>query len=427
MRNIALQNLGAVRSQPLCAGARDQPSVGSVDPHAKQIQPVADTLRASIQNSHHDLDEPARVVGFMEREQKLLAGCSSFRVQSLAPDCNPRYDAVVATRRENIRRFAESLLGHGRFRIAVEPLHGGLEAAGVSLVGVRAADGSLLTSFVMKPMEGTGLREYRVHRALQQLRCAGTAPRLLGAEPEASDRLLVFLEWVPAADPWPWHKREHAMEVLTQLARVHRCDPGRLPRCFTDWNYDQELEHSARATVRLYRDLSRSGLRVGKRPMQRPLERVAACVIAMRRQAVRYTGAALLHGDVHPGNTVMRESNGVLRAILLDWARARRGSPLEDVMSWLHSLGFWEPNARRLHDSLLVYYRRACGLSDGLTPDFRAACWLAGACNAMAGALRYHLAIAADATRDPGTRWTSSNAAADWLRIIRRADAVWTA
>jgi hypothetical protein len=39
---------------------------------------------------------------------------------------------------------------------------------------------------------------------------------------------------------------------------------------------------------------------------------------------------------------------------LIDWARARRGSPFEDVASWLHSLGCWEPEARRRHDSLLT-------------------------------------------------------------------------
>jgi hypothetical protein len=96
-------------------------------------------------------------------------------------------------------------------------------------------------------------------------------------------------------------------------------------------------------------------------------------------------------------------------------------------MSWLHSLGFWEPAARRSHDLLLVRYAGASGLAAGLSPDLRAACWIVGACNAMAGALRYHLATAADEERDPVERWKASCAAGDWLRIIRRADSVWRA
>jgi aminoglycoside phosphotransferase (APT) family kinase protein len=148
----------------------------------------------------------------------------------------------------------------------------------------------------------------------------------------------------------------------------------------------------------------------------------------MRAGAARFTGGVLLHGDVHPGNAMVRTAaGGRPQAVLLDWGRARTGSPLEDVMSWLHSLGFWEPSARRIHDTLLTRYLHARGLTDGLSSDLRAACWIAGACNAMAGALRYHLAVAADEERDPVERWKSSNAAADWLRIIRRADTVWRA
>ena len=217
------------------------------------------------------------------------------------------------------------------------------------------------------------------------------------------------------------------LECCSSSPEFHGCDLTSVTSLLHDWNYNAELEASAAATVELYGNLFNSSFRIGERPMLRPQERTAAAVAAMRNQAVQCTGAALLHGDVHPGNAVLREHNGEHEAVLLDWGRARVGSPLEDVMSWLHSLGFWEPAARRIHDMLLIEYRRASGLSDGLTPAFRSAAWLAGACNGMAGALRYHLAIAADPRCDPETRWTSSLAAGDWLRIVRRADAIWRA
>jgi hypothetical protein len=106
---------------------------------------------------------------------------------------------------------------------------------------------------------------------------------------------------------------------------------------------------------------------------------------------------------------------------VLHWGRARVGSPMEDLMSGLHSLGLWELSARRIHDAMLTEHRRACGSPDGLPDSYnRSLSWLAGACNAMAGALRYHLAVSADPERAPEDRWKSARAAADWLRISCR-------
>ena len=104
---------------------------------------------------------------------------------------------------------------------------------------------------------------------------------------------------------------------------------------------------------------------------------------------------AVLHGDVHSGNVVVRVQEGAERVVLLDWARARLGSPLEDVSSWLQSLGYWEFEARRRHDTLLRRYLAARGLSTHLGREVRDVYWFAGACNVLAGALRYQL-LAAD-------------------------------
>jgi aminoglycoside phosphotransferase (APT) family kinase protein len=213
--------------------------------------------------------------------------------------------------------------------------------------------------------------------------------------------------------------------VLGQLARLHSCNPEPFQPAVNGWNYDAELRQSAEQTAELYGRLFVQGTRIGHRPMLKTLERVSTVVADMRRQAAKHTGNALLHGDAHPGNVIVRAARQKHEAVLLDWGRARLGSPLEDVTSWVHSLGFWEPEARRIHDSLLVGYLQQRGLAVHLSKQFRIACWLAGACNAMAGALRYHLAVAADKERAPEQRWISSKAASDWLRILRRADAVW--
>jgi len=115
----------------------------------------------------------------------------------------------------------------------------------------------------------------------------------------------------------------------------------------------------------------------------------------------------------------------VRSAVLLDWGRARFGSPLEDVSSWLQSVGYWEPEVRRRHDTLLRSYLRARDLSDHLSPELRELYWMAAACNAMSGALRYHLAVMLDSTRSGEERSGAFCALQDSLRIIRRADICW--
>jgi hypothetical protein len=114
------------------------------------------------------------------------------------------------------------------------------------------------------------------------------------------------------------------LPVLQQLARVHDCDVTSLRPIRARWDYGAELSHSAVATVELYRRLFISDFRIGSRPMVRPLERVATAVVAMRKYAVQGTGAAVLHGDAHPGNAVLPEANRASKIVLLDWGE--RGS-----------------------------------------------------------------------------------------------------
>lgn len=76
---------------------------------------------------------------------------------------------------------------------------------------------------------------------------------------------------------------------------------------------------------------------------------------AMRRELLTFLpfGKVAIHGDVHTGNVLVRRHPGGAEPVLIDWGRARGGSPLEDLSAWLQSLGYWEPQARRRHDTLI--------------------------------------------------------------------------
>jgi hypothetical protein len=110
--------------------------------------------------------------------------------------------------------------------------------------------------------------------------------------------------------------------------------------------------------------------------------------------------------------------------VLIDWARARRGSPLEDLASWLHSLGCWEPNARRRHDTLLQIYLDARGEPRELSVQLRSRYWYASACNGLSGAIRYHLSVLSNLECSADLRYHSLRALAEWERVIRRVAAI---
>jgi hypothetical protein len=126
---------------------------------------------------------------------------------------------------------------------------------------------------------------------------------------------------------------------------------------------------------------------------------------------------------VHSGNVVLHAHEAKHAPVLLDWARARMGSPLEDVSSWLQSLSFWEPAARRRHDTLLGEYLSARGLGATLTRDLRNAYWLAAASNCFAGSLEYYVDVATAREVLPSERLAAVSAVRDQLRILRRAEA----
>lgn len=313
--------------------------------------------------------------------------------------------------------------------LEVRPLRGGLVAAAVQQIRIvyRNQHGRrCLAHVVAKELRGPAARERWVYELLDTWRAGDLAPRLLGVEERQPDAWVLYLEHVTRTRAWPWREAHLARCVLESLAMIHArtAATGELPAPLR-WDYDAELAEQAQDTLAL---LERCRRWPGATALARrvpAVRRVVRALPAMRRhlRAFQPLGQCVLHGDLHPGNVLLRRRAGRARPVLLDWGRARLGSPLEDVSAWLQSLGYWELEARRRHDTLLRAYLSARGLDDTLTPELRAAYWLAGASNALAGALRYHLALAGQTgpRRDAAIR-----VAMDWLRIIGRADAYWS-
>ncbi|HYO11880.1 MAG TPA: phosphotransferase [Thermoanaerobaculia bacterium] len=312
----------------------------------------------------------------------------------------------------------------------IRPLRGGLESAAVARVGARFLDQrgkARLLSFVVKRLEGEPAREAEIYETLLGSLAPGFSPGLLGIDRMAADRCLLFLEPIRPVRRWPWRETELAGLVLDQLAQLHAeasFEGKALP--LPSWDYDAELQRSARETLAFLAELPRDEDLLPLRRALAALRRMVFALPDFRRHLLDFPllGRSVIHGDVHPGNALVRVRDTQERPVLLDWGRARIGSPLEDVSSWLQSLGYWEPQARRRHDTLLVRYLRARGLPPRLDRDLRDAYWLAGASNALSGALAYHLWRGMRAS-GPNERASSLHSAGDCLRVIRRADMCW--
>jgi hypothetical protein len=370
----------------------------------------------------------------------------------------------VGLEQKHISSFVESYLPDydGSLRIEAQPLTGGLCASTARIEAhyrSRAGADADFT-FVVKRLQGTALREAQIYKVLSRRRgpksgSPGTTfeaplPRVLGTMRPEQGVCYLYLECVTPSHIWPWEDVETVDAVLHTLASIHididHFEGPRLRSLLSRWDYDSELQVSAQSTLELleslllYRGAEMKAGGIHKRG--RSLRRLVESLPEIRRCLRESTplGLAVLHGDVHPGNILLCEiganatpnrKRGSLsgqRVVLLDWERARLGSPLEDVSSWLQSLGYWEPEAKRRHDTLLRRYLRARGVPETLTRQVRDQYWLAAACNVLSGSLRYHLAVATGwGEPSPDQRAAAFRAAADCLRIIRRADACWRA
>jgi hypothetical protein len=216
--------------------------------------------------------------------------------------------------------------------------------------------------------------------------------------------------------------------VLEQVARLHTLQPDPTAlEALTDWDYERELRINAALTLeRLEEAVGRPEFR-GLRRGVPPTRRLLWSLPEIRRDLLDFSpfGKGPIHGDLHSGNALVRRRKGRDEPVLIDWARARIGSPLEDISSWLQSLAGWEPEARRRHDTLLASYLLARGMEGRLRSDLRAAYWLAGASNAFSGALLHHLTQLLDPRATNTVRLRAVYSAREWIRVLRRADAFW--
>lgn len=313
-------------------------------------------------------------------------------------------------------------------KLEVRPLRGGLESAGVAEVRARFSDDRdrpRYSGFVVKRLEGKPAREADVYQRLVSPLGGGIAPALLGIEREGPARCLLFLERVRPVRRWPWREEEAARRLLGRLAHLHAtAAPVQAREVLSDWDYESEVAERTRQAADVLEALPRDEGFLRLRSGLGPLRRIEEALPELRRQLLAFAphGTAAIHGDAHPGNVLVRSGD---RPVLLDWGRARLGSPLEDVSSWLQSLGYWEPAAKRRHDTLLAGYLAARGLPARAGRELRDAYWLAGASNALSGALLVHLRAAVGAPAGSRQRAAAVQAAGDALRVIRRAAACW--
>jgi aminoglycoside phosphotransferase (APT) family kinase protein len=268
---------------------------------------------------------------------------------------------------------------------------------------------------VIKELPAGFEREADVYDVLWRHLESPPAVRLFGREVAARATYL-YLEEAQASHSWPWAETQSAGAVCRTLARLH--DSRALPKDVFVWDYDTALAQSAQSTLELARDARDTG---GRRLWRRlgDLRRVVAALPRIRQRLLSGE-TSVIHGDMHPGNVILR--GGANHDVaMIDWARSRVGSPLEDVASWLHSLGCWEPEARRRHDTLMRMYLDARRPRQVLSSSVRVDYWLASASNGLSGAIRYHLAVLSDKGAADTVRYDSQRALTAWERVIRRA------
>lgn len=345
----------------------------------------------------------------------------------------PALDASLSPERLTAflsRRYGQDLR---HLRFAVQPLRGGLEATAIASVRASYTDGqgrSSQTQFVAKRLDGLEAREATVYQALAEEPVRTWVPRLLECERVGGGTCYLYMEQVTPWRRWPWTDLTYATMVLEQLAVLHTTTPSAaFAACSAAWDYETVLAESAQKTLDKLAVVAAQGDGpAGIGSTRRPLERIVTALPAIRRALREATpfGVAPIHGDIHSGNVIIRAQGATQQPVFLDWSRARMGSPLEDVSSWLHSLGYWVPAARQHHDALLRRYLAARGLPAHLSREARTALWLAETSNVLGGALRYHLSVLAGwGTPSLAARRQAGRAAGECLRVIRRTDALW--
>lgn len=302
----------------------------------------------------------------------------------------------------------------------MQPLSGGLESAvAIATIKGDARYPTVPDRFVVKELRPGFFREAEMYELLWSHLDRPPAARVLGVQSVGENRYL-YLEDLQPMSEWPWPDTTLGAAVCRELARLH--DSSHLPAAAFGWEYDAALTASAASTLELARSARDAG---GTRYWRRlgDLKRVVSGLPAIRSRLFA-SRTTVIHGDVHPGNVILQRGHPDPRVALIDWSRARVGSPLEDVASWLHSLGCWEPQARRRHDTLLRAYLESRQLPPALNAELRVDYWLASVSNGLAGAIRYHLAVIGDRASADAMRQNAAHALSEWERVVRRAAAL---
>ena len=300
-------------------------------------------------------------------------------------------------------------------RVVMHSLRGGLESAVArARISSSVRTCSIPTQLVIKVLRSEQAREGDIYETLWRHLETPPTVRVLGRERDGPTTYL-FLEHAERVSNWPWSDTESAAAVCRQLARFHDCQ---LPVKTFAWDYERELSSSAAQTLLTAQGArDASGTRLWRR--MGDLRRVVTSLAPIRRRLLSGE-TTVLHGDVHPGNVILRDSGPNARVVLIDWARARVGSPMEDLASWLHALGCWEPEARRRHDTLMRAYLEARGTPRAFSRQVREMYWLASASNGLSGAVCYHLAVLSDSASASGARSDWYRALNEWERVMRR-------
>jgi len=298
--------------------------------------------------------------------------------------------------------------------LSLEEIGGGLESRVVrAIFRSPLAKDRWPNSFVVKELCGFQRRETNIYRELWSRSTAPPTVGLLGMD-VTEDTDYLYLEEATQQSDWPWRQTFISATVCQALALLH--DSERLhPQTLIDWDYESDLAKSASETLAVAVEATdEAGVRHWRRIGD--LRRVVTALPKLR--AALLQARAFIHGDVHSGNVILRTREK--KVAFIDWARARLGSPLEDVASWLHSLGCWEPEARRRHDTLFRAYLDARASKQRITTELRTAYWYASASNGLSGAIRYHLLVLIDPARPREMKSDSARILRSWERIIRR-------
>ncbi len=269
-------------------------------------------------------------------------------------------------------------------------------------------------SFVMKELRGLQRRETKIYRELWSRSTSPPAVRLLGVE-TTDDADYLYFEEATQQCTWPWKQTVSSILVCRALAELH--DSKRIQQeALIDWDYESELTKSADETLAVALNArDRRGVRHWRRLGD--LRQVVTALPNLRAALLETT--TFIHGDVHSGNIILQATKKA-DVTFIDWARARLGSPLEDLASWLHSLGCWEPEARRRHDTLLRAYLEARSPKQTITTELRRKYYYASASNGLSGAIRYHLSVLIDPASSTEMTRNSARILRAWERVIRR-------